>query len=256
MKWPASITLVRHAESRYNELSRQKKTNPLYLSLQKAFAENRRSEGCKRLAQRFKEQFALGVGDYETSLTPRGMEQARSTGEKLRELIPLPQVIFYSSYYRTAQTLEEMEKGWPELNGVKQFADDRIREQEHGLALLYNDWLTFCTYHPEQKDLHELIGPYWYQFPQGESISQVRDRARAHTSMLIREYSDKHVLLITHHLTILSFRANYERLTPERFLRLDEEEKPLNCGVTLYQGNPAAGSSGKMELVFYNRQLL
>jgi hypothetical protein len=53
----------------------------------------------------------------------------------------------------------------------------------------------------------------------------------------------------------LSFRANYERLPPEEFLRIDEEEKPLNCGVTLYQGDPKAGSNGRLVLDQYNVKL-
>ena len=52
----------------------------------------------------------------------------------------------------------------------------------------------------------------------------------------------------------LATRANFERLSPEQFLHLDEHEKPLNCGVTRYVGNPDLGSQGKLELHEYNRQ--
>jgi len=33
-----------------------------------------------------------------------------------------------------------MAEGWPELNGVKTVYDDRVIEQDHGLAVVYNDW--------------------------------------------------------------------------------------------------------------------
>jgi hypothetical protein len=48
-------------------------------------------------------------------------------------------------------------------------------------------------------------------------------------------------------------RANLERLSSEEFIRLDEEEKPRNCGVTIYRGNPHRGANGKLELECYNR---
>ena len=34
---------------------------------------------------------------------------------------------------------------------VKIIEDERIREQEHGLSSIYNDWRVFFTLHPEQK---------------------------------------------------------------------------------------------------------
>ena len=109
--------------------------------------------------------------------------------------------------------------------------------------------------HPEQRMLRKLQGPYWYQFPQGESVAQVRDRIRSMTSTIIREYRDLHVWLVTHHLTILSIRANFERLSPEDFIHLDEHEKPVNCGITIYRGDPQSGGSGKMQLELYNKSL-
>jgi len=62
------------------------------------------------------------------------------------------------------------------------------------------------------------------------------------------------VMAITHHLTILATRANFERKGPEEFLHLDEHEKPVNCGVTRYVGKAVPGSRGKLELERYNRQ--
>ena len=121
--------------------------------------------------------------------------------------------------------------------------------------LLYNDWRVFNVFHPEQGALRTLLGPYWYQYPQGESVSQVRDRVRSILATVIREHSGKNVMMVTHHLTILSIRATLERLTHEQFMELDTNEKPVNCGVTHYRGDPDAGSNGKLVLDFYNRKL-
>ncbi len=253
MKWPNTLTLVRHGQSEYNVLRAKKDADPLYQEFKKMFRRNHTSSQTRHLAEQVRHKFALGVSDYETLLTKEGRRQALATGRELKKHIRTPEVVFISPYLRTRNTFDEMTVGWPELMGAKIVYDDRIREQEHGLSLLYNDWRVFETLHPEQKELHELLGPYWYQYPQGESVSEVRDRIRLFTDMLVREYAEKEVLLITHHLTILSIRANLERLSPEEFVGIDENEKPLNCGVTTYTGDPTAGTNGKLILDQYNR---
>jgi hypothetical protein len=73
--------------------------------------------------------------------------------------------------------------------------------------------------------------------------------------MLIREYSGVNVWVVSHHLTKLSFRANVERWSEKKFIHVDNTEKPVNCGVTIYNGNPAAGKNGKLELKHYNLKL-
>jgi broad specificity phosphatase PhoE len=253
MKWPKSITLVRHGQSAYNELKAEKQKSRIYADFVFEFERRPSSGHAEMLAATVRDRFALNVSDYETPLTDFGHSQALQTGEGLRATSSLPDVIFVSPYLRTRQTLEGMMEGWPELRGVKVIPDDRIREKEHGLSHLYNDWRVFHVFHPEQRELFKLMGPYWYQFPQGESTSNVRDRTRSITSTFIREYQGANVLVVTHHLTILSIRANYERLTPEQFLELDEKQKPRNCGVTTYLGDPNQGSDGKLVLTDYNR---
>lgn len=255
MKWPASVTLVRHAESAYNELRQKKREDSLYDAFLTAFERDHRSPEARRLALEVKDRYTLGFNDFEMPLTEAGRNQARITGKHLHEVISLPEVIFYSPYRRTCDTLTEICGEWPVLKSVRMIEEDRIREQEHGLALLYNDRRVMHVLHPEQKELRDLLGPYWYQQPQGESVSQVRDRARAVITMLIRECAGQRVLMITHHLMILSWRANIERLTPAEFIRLDAEEEPFNCGITHYEGNPSAGNDGKLELKFYNKKL-
>lgn len=132
--------------------------------------------------------------------------------------------------------------------------DERIREQEHGLSILYNDWRVFQTLHPEQKLLREQEGRYWYRYPQGENVADVRLRTHNWMGTLIRDFAEKKVLVVTHHLTILSLRANFERLDENGFLHLDEHEAPINCGVTVYRGNPNKGTNGKLELEAYNQK--
>ena len=258
MKWPKSIVIIRHGQSEYNILKDKKGKDPEYQEFKRAFERDHQSPETKALAEVIKKKYTVSVSDYKTPLTEYGIEQAFLTGKRLSEQLEkysIPDVILCSPYVRTVQTLAAMRAGWADLKNIFVRYDDRVREQEHGLSLLYNDWRLFNVFHPEQKALRDLQGPYWYQFPQGESVSQVHDRIRSIIGTLIREWAGKNVWLVTHHLTILSFRASMEHLTPERFVELDEKEKPVNCGVTKYKCNPDQGKNGKMEIELYNKSL-
>lgn len=256
MKWPTSLTLIRHGQSAYNVLRTQKQQDPEYQQLQKLYANGDDGIEARVIAAKIKRKYSLGVGDYETPLTPEGEMQAAITGAKLLEAgTSLPDVIIYSPYLRTRETMDFLTQGWGQLEMVPKVEDDRIREQEHGLAVVYNDWRVFHTFHPEQRELKKLQGDYWYQYPQGESVAGVRDRVRSMLTTLVREYSGQRVLMVTHHLTILSIRATLERLTPEEFIKLDKTDKPVNCGVTEYVGKPGEGKDGKLTLETYNQRL-
>lgn len=253
MKWPASITMVRHGESKYNALKHKKAHDPRYHEFLDAFDADPASPACRVLAEEAWKRHGLFTSDYETPLSWKGQGQARQTGKGLgREDSFRPDIVLVSPHLRTRQTWEEMQFGGFDAGNARVIIEDRIREQEHGLSVLYSDWRIFQVMHPEQQKLRTLAGPYWYQYPQGESVSMVRDRARDVTTMMIREFSGLHVLMITHHLTILSMRANYERLSPEQFIELDERQKPINCGVTRYIGDPEQGTEGKLTLSEYN----
>ncbi len=254
MKWPSSISFVRHAQSIYNALRGKKDQDPEYKEFKRAYNKDPESELCRNLARKMWEKYQLGVSDYNTPLSPEGHQQALATGKALSRggLIPSPDIVLVSPYLRTRQTWDALLEGGFQAGAAKVIIEDRLREQEHGLAILYGDWRIFQTLHPEQRLLRKLMGPYWYQYPQGESTSMVRDRTRDVTSMMIREFSGLNVCVVTHHLTILSMRANYERLSPEEFIRLDEEEKPVNCGITQYIGEPRQGRDGRLVLKEYN----
>lgn len=254
MKWPKSLTIIRHDTSLYNDLKIKKRANEAYQEFLKEFRKNPDSYESQMFAYMAQKEFALNLGDHETPLAQSAGHQAIKTGEKIKEVIDLPDVIFVSPYDRTLHTLENLVKGWPELADVETYEDERIREREHGLALLYNDWRVFHVLHPDQRHLYKLEGPYWYRYPQGENIPDVRLRARSIIETCIREFSEKNVLFVTHHETILSIRANLERLDANEFMRIDKKEKHINCGVTHYKGNPNAGKNGKLKLDFYNKR--
>jgi broad specificity phosphatase PhoE len=255
MKWPTELLLIRHAESAYNRLKGEKDADPDYGRFRQLFENDRLNPEIQQLARALQKSHALGFSDRDTPITPRGEMQASMTGRRMRESgARSPDVIFVSPYLRTEQTLRILQEEWTDLRKAEVYREERIREMDHGLALLYNDWRIFHVLHPEQAELQKLLGGYDYRVLNGENIPDVRQRNLSWITTLTREFSGKTVMAITHHLTILATRANFERLSPTQFLHLDEHEKPVNCGVTRYLGNPDLGREGRLELHEYNRQ--
>ena len=251
MKWPASLTLIRHDTSEYNALKDRRKNDPLYLEFLEARRKDPSNDKTKLLAIMVQEKFALKKGDYKTPLADKTGRQAYETGVAL-STGTLPDVIFVSPYQRTRDTLKHLTRGWPALKGVKIYEEERIREQEHGLALLYSDWKVFEAIYPDQKRLRKMEGSYWYRYPQGENVPDVRERNRSWLTTLTRDFAGKHILVINHHLSILATIANLGRFGANDFISLDEKEKPINCGVTVYRGMPDQGKDGRLVLESYN----
>ena len=255
IKWPEWIMLIRHDVSAYNVLKEKKKSIELYQRFLEAYNRDKVATNTRALAQEVFEKLSLGIGDSKTPLADTEGRRAWEVGKALRKEGDLPDVIFVSPYLRTKSTLKNIVRSWPELAGVEVKEEERIREQEHGLALLYNDWKVFETLHPEQRLLRKLEGPYWYRYPQGENVSDIRERNRSWTTALTRDFAGKKVMAVTHHLNILATRANHERLGEKEFIHIDEHDKPINCGVTLYRCDPNQGQNGRLVLEYYNRKL-
>ncbi len=270
MKWPSSLTLVRHAESEYNALKEEKKKIPEWKPFTKLFDKGQQSDTfiddvlenrwpspeLVQLAESIHRQIRESFGpfsDFTTPITENGRWQAMQTGKALREMTEkAPDVVYISPYLRTRQTYEEILSQWPALRDAPVVEEERIREQEHGLSTLYNDWRIFSVKHPEQAALHKQMGPYYWRHPQGESVCDVRERGRDFLGMLTREHANEDVFAVTHHLTILSTRANLERWGQAEFIDEDENRKPFNCGVTIYKGKPEEGKNGRLVRKEYN----
>lgn len=255
MKWPALAQFVRHDVSQYNVLKARKASDPLYQEFLVAYRADFTSAECRNLAEQVHKKFSLPFSDQATPLIEINSKTVVNTGINLRAMGSVPDVIFVSPYRRTLETLAGLTVGYPELAQVKTYKEERIREQSHGLAGLFNDYKVFYTFYPDQRRLHDQDGEYWYQWPQGESVSDVRLRVLSFLTTLTRDFNNKKVLIVSHHLALLAFMANLERWDATEFERVDEEEKPINCGVTTYVGDPNVGKNGKFKLTCYNRDL-
>ena len=263
MKWPNTLTIIRHGESAYNVLKESRKKDVNYKKFTDLLNEEYKkankldwpSKKLIKLAKQAWKENGFEYSDYETPLSEEGWRQAEKTGLKIKENIVLPDIIYFSPYLRTKKTVDGLIKGWPELKKSRIVPEERIREQEHGLQSLFGDWRIFSVMNPAQALLFKKEGDYFYRHVNGENKADVKDRIKSFLSTLIRENADQHVLIISHHLTLLCLRANLERWLPEEFIRVDREEKPINCGVTIYEGNPNLGKNGKLILKTYNKKL-
>jgi len=263
MKWPHTLTFIRHGESKYNELGVKKSTRKSYEHFCRIYnrdfkvAKDERwvSNELKQLAEEVWHTTNLSMSDYDTPLTNAGIIQAKKVGKKLEQAIEFPRVIYVSPYVRTRQTFDAIRSEWRELKKVKTVYEERIREQDHGLSTVFNDWRVYNVMNPLQALLYRLEGGYEYRFLNGESKMDVRDRVRDFLGTLVREHAEENVLVISHQLTILSFRANLEHWDRDQFIYTDKNEKPINCGVTVYRGHSELGKDGKLVLDIYNKKL-
>jgi broad specificity phosphatase PhoE len=262
MKWPNNLIVIRHGESEYNARKIEQERDPTYQEFIAAYNDfekdpDRNRDAAFELAMELHRsgRYRFSKGDRHTPITELGQQQAETTGRKLAEILSLPDIIMVSPYLRTKQTLGAMAVSWPELAEVRVIEEERLREQEHGLRAVYGDWRIFNVIFPDQMESRSKEGPYWFRHMQGESVPDVRERIRSLTGTVIRDFNEKNVWWVTHHLTKLSMRANFERFGEEEFVRLDQEEKPVNCGVTDYEGDPSQGKDGRLVLKAYNQKL-
>lgn len=255
MKWPKMLALVRHGKSAFNELTERRNGDPLWKEFVTEFNKDHRAKRTRELAAVIMEKYPLPYSDYETPLTEFGKKQARSAGILLQTKISPPDIILISPYLRCRQTFGGIADAWPELKTVRRDFDGRLEERDIGIGIMYNNWRLFQTFHPEQKDFYDRLGPtayFFYAHPQGQSPRRMQTDDRSLLTTLIREYAGKCVLLVTHHVRILTLCATIERMTPEEFVALDHEDPPKNCSITIYEGEPELGRKGKLVRKEYN----
>jgi broad specificity phosphatase PhoE len=192
------------------------------------------SDTCLTLARSLNERFPAFSSDMGTPITAQGSEETAQLGRWLRSWQVIPDILYVSPYVRAWASLVAILRQWPELGKVHLIEDNRLREQEHGLRLLYSDWRIFMALHPDQQRLLDHEGEYWYRYPQGESMADVRVR---HDNWLnsLNRHAGQTVMAITHDVCIVSIRASLERLTVAECRQLAEQHPPRNSSLTWYK---------------------
>src|SRR3990167_544190 len=136
-KKPSELILIRHGESEGNVRLDALYEDARYQLFREVYENYPLGEEfpltIQHLARELINAYKVGKKpDHALELTPKGIEQSRQTGARLKELIDPPQVVYVSPYTRTLQTLEYIKEGWPELRSVEVKVTDALREQQFG----------------------------------------------------------------------------------------------------------------------------
>lgn len=190
---PNRIILVRHAESEGNLDRRNYQTTP----------------------------------DYALNITEKGRSQSVSVGNDISRIIQGETVHAYvSPYYRTRQTLNEIETVI-DANIIKSIEDPRLREQDWGHLR-----------HPDanQNIMRERreFSSFYYRIQDGESGADVFDRISTFLETLHRDFNKpdypQNCLIVTHGLTLRLFLMRWFHWSVEEFESL---RNPKNCQVVV-----------------------
>lgn len=254
---PAQLTIVRHGESETNKLLGVISQDPEFKKFKKNYNTNPTSRKTKKLAKRLVKRFGCKVIDHSTPLTEPGAKQTFETGQKLRDIIEVPQIIITSPYTRTLQTLEGIQKGWPELKKVYPWniiTENALREQEMGQVHLYSNFDLFFALNENESKLYnaDKYSPYFYRFPGGESTADLTARVGNWYSKVLTQYAGKRILIISHNRTIYAIRAILENWDFRRCIEEHNDDGIYNCGVTIYNRETL---SNKIELAQFNLNL-
>lgn len=219
---PASLWLVRHAESKGNLADAQ-------------------------AAQAGAARLRLDVRDPDVELSDTGRAQAKALGQLFRD-VPAdqrPTTVLSSPYVRAATTAKvAVEAGGSD---VAVTFDERLRERDLGIF----DGMTgkgIRAQFADEAARRDRLGKFYYRPPSGESWADVALRIRSFVVTLETKQVGARVVVFSHQAVILVFRYVLEGLSETDLLEIDRRETVANCSVTRYARN----GDGLLELAAYN----
>lgn len=190
----------------------------------------------------------IAVRDMDIPLSPLGERQAEALGHWFKGLpeTERPNVVMCSPYLRAQETARLVIKAAGLSESVDAFVvDERLREKEFGIV----DRLTVLGIrkkYPELSEQREHVGKFYFRPPGGESWCDVILRLRSAIDTIVREYRREQVMIVAHQVILNCFRYLLERMGEQQILEIDSRGDVPNCGVNLYEFDPAAGIHGKL----------
>ncbi|CAL9114746.1 PGAM [Musa troglodytarum] len=183
--------------------------------------------------------------DCRIPLTPLGVEQARTAGERIQQVVSEGgraarwKVYFYvSPYERTRATLREMGRAFSRKRIIGVREECRIREQDFGNFQVEERMKVI-------KETRERFGRFFFRFPEGESAADVFDRVASFMESLWRDIDmrrleqddslDVNLVIVSHGLTSRVFLMKWFKWTVDQFERLNN---PDNCEFRVMQLGP------------------
>ena len=199
MSWPKRLVLVRHAESEGNVRSVDERA-----------------------------QFDIATHAYP--LTEKGRDQARITGEYLKNLYGNFDVHYTSYYARSKETMAIM---YPD---ARVYEDPRLAEAQRGIyhAMTREEIL---AQFPKEHERKEREGLYHYRPFGGENWADVELRIHSFLGTLNRDYDDMKVLMVVHGHWLLLFQRLIHHFSIDEAIRRYKAGVFENASVTAYGSN-------------------
>lgn len=198
MQYPKEIILVRHGESEANILSSEERTR-------------------------------LDSSTKDYSLTPKGREQAETTGRYLRKKFGHFDAYYTSFCRRTKETMEIM---FPEAKIVE---DARVAEAQRGIWHAMSD-LEIDSNFPHERKRRDKEGLYYYRPFGGENWPDLEIRIHNFIESLFRLHRGQRILLCVHGHWHIAFERIIQNLSTEETIRRYREDVAPNGSITVYKG--------------------
>lgn len=182
----------------------------------------------------------LDARDVDVDLSAKGEEQASFVGRWFAGSPPddRPEIILTSPYLRAARTAQLIAAAGALTAPI--IADERLREREFGvLGGLTGSGIR--ELHPDQASARRTLGKFYYRPPGGESWCDVILRLRSLMDTLSLHHAGARVLIVTHQVVVLCLRYLLENLDEAGILAIDRQGDVLNCAITDYRLDRAAG---------------
>jgi broad specificity phosphatase PhoE len=190
-----------------------------------------------------------GMRDVDVPLTEEGKSQATQTGMHLAGQEHFD-IVLSSPYVRCVETAALV---IAQFNySVRHFKDNRLRERESGWTYGMTTDAIKKRY-PGEFKRRERDGKYWYRPPGGENWPDVEMRIHSFQDKLHRDYADQHVLVVTHAIPFLIFRALFEHLDEKQVLEIDHKSPVPNCGIETFDIDTSKHPEGRLKLGEYAR---
>lgn len=242
-----NIHLLRHAESVENAVSAVRDAVPGYADLKAyikaALQDATVAEQIQRGVWPAPEMLAIArqvrqvldarlsrIAEADYDLSPTGVQQARTVGRHVKEMLADVDVVLHSPYLRTRRTLELLAEGCLGVQRARRLADERLLEKRTGPVK--KDYISFFTLYPDELVRAQAIGAeYYYDYapPQGESSRQVIARVRPFVDDLFEHYQGVNLLIVAHRVVLLAIVAIFEQKTARAdFLQLDSPAQGID----------------------------
>lgn len=190
--------------------------------------------------------------DYATVLTPKGIDQAKIAGNKLRTILKGETLaVYWSPYFRTRMTTHWILSQLDKHQYCKLFMREDVTLREQEWTGSFRTWGGNAEQLQKMEDTRDKYGHALFRLSDddstGESCADVNDRLSDFSHTLHRDFQKrnfpKNALIVTHGMTMRVFIWRWFHLSLEEFEIL---ANPKNCELWEMNLDP---ETGKYKLV-------